>query len=50
MIIETVRVKSDDTESGFIIINKSDFNANEHVLLEDAPSEAAPSSKKTAAK
>lgn len=33
-ILETVKVKH---ENGFMIINKSDFDGNVHVLFEDKP-------------
>lgn len=31
--VKTVRVKSTDTESGFIVINESDFKPTEHELF-----------------
>lgn len=42
-ICKTVRVKSPistENESGFIIINESDFDAKDHELFDEAPKEA----------
>lgn len=42
MQCETVRIvaeKSDDNESGFIVINKSDFDADKHELFDAEPGE-----------
>jgi hypothetical protein len=47
MTCETVKIKNDRQESGYVIINKSDFNPDEHQLfgVEDEPKRGRPAKK-----
>jgi hypothetical protein len=45
--IETVNIVSDETECGYVIINKRDFDAAVHTLFGASESETPPEKKKS---
>lgn len=50
-VLETIKIQSDDTEAGYLIINARDFDANIHKPYEpqnnrnETPEAAAPATK-----
>jgi hypothetical protein len=43
--IETVQIVSDETEMGYVIINKSDFDPSVHRVYGEAPADTPPEKK-----
>lgn len=39
--VPTVKIVADDYESGFVVINQDEFDAEKHALFSDAPSDDA---------